>query len=201
MKLYYGPSSPYVRMARIAAMAKGISDGIELVNARTEHANYEELNFLNKVPALVTNGGEVLIESRLICQYLDGLADAPRLYPLEAAARWHTLQREALIHGVLDAVILRFNEARRAEGERSKWWDERQQKKIDLGLARIESNIAAYTAPNTILPISLGCLIDFMEHPDWALVYYNWRPDFPGIAEWFEAFAITSLMKETETIG
>jgi glutathione S-transferase len=96
-------------MARITAMAKGIADRIEFVNARTEQAEYETLNPLNKVPALVTDDGEVLIESRLICQYLDGLAGEPRLYPVEPAARRRVLQREALIHGVLDAVILRFN--------------------------------------------------------------------------------------------
>jgi glutathione S-transferase len=188
-------------MARITAMAKGIADRIEFVNARTEQAEYETLNPLNKVPALVTDDGEVLIESRLICQYLDGLAGEPRLYPVEPAARRRVLQREALIHGVLDAVILRFNEARRAEGERSQWWDERQQRKIDLGLARIETDIAAYTIPDTILVVLLGCLIDFIDHSDWALMSYNWRPTYPNLAAWFEVFSDSPLMTETETIA
>lgn len=201
MKLYYGPFSPYVRMVRMTAMAKGITDRIELVDARAEGADYESLTPLNKVPALVTDEGEVLIESRLICQYLDGLGSGPRLYPAEAAARRRVLQDEALIHGILDAVILRFNEARRPEEERSAWWDQRQSRKIDLGLRRIEADIAAYTDPGSILPLLLGCLMGFMDNPQWALAPYDWRPGHPGLARWYGEFSRSPLMTETETIA
>lgn len=201
MKLYYGPFSPYVRMVRMTAMAKGLDDAIELVDARAQAAEYERLNPLNKVPALVTDLGEVLIESRLICLYLDGLGGAPRLYPADPASRRRVQQGEALVHGILDAVILRFNEARRTDGAPSPWWDGRQRRKIELGLARIEAEIAQFTAPGTVLPLALGCLIDFIDRPDWVLVDYGWRPAHPGIARWFEGFAATPLMTATETIA
>ncbi|MEE9194370.1 MAG: glutathione S-transferase N-terminal domain-containing protein, partial [Alphaproteobacteria bacterium] len=71
MKLYYSPTSPYVRMVRVAALEKGVDGRMELIDARGEGNDTEDKNPLNKVPTLVTDDGETLIESRLICRYLD----------------------------------------------------------------------------------------------------------------------------------
>lgn len=201
MKLYYGPNSPYVRMARATALARGIAARIELVNARAPESGFERLNPLNKVPALVTDEGEVLIESRLICRYLDRVAGAPGLYPEDGAALRGTLTREAVVHGVLDAAILRFNEARRPTPERSPAWDARQERKIRLGLDAAEADLAGYTREGTIIPLMLGCAVDFIDHPDWSLVGYDWRKARPGLAAWFAAFSRSPLMVETATIG
>lgn len=198
MKLYYGPASPYVRMVRATALAKGLSERIDLVDARADGAAYEAINPLNKMPALATDDGEVLIESRLICQYLDGLGGGPRLYPSDEGPLRRILQRQAIVHGVLDAAILRFNEARRPESQRSPRWDVRQKRKIDLGLASIEAECAAYTAPDTILPIMLGCLLGFIDRAEISLVPYGWREPCPALAAWFDAFSATPLMAQTE---
>lgn len=201
MRLYYGPASPYVRMVRATAMAKGLDDRIEVVNARAEPEAYESITPLNKVPALITDAGEVLIESKLICQYLDDLGGPPRLYPEEAAALRRVLQRQAVIQGVLDAAILRFNEARREAHQRSQWWDTRQERKVARGLDRIEAECDAYTAPDTVLPIVLGCAIGFIDRPDIALVDYDWRTGHPRMAAWFEEFSASPLMTETDPMG
>ena len=202
MKLYYGPFSPYVRMVRAVAEARGLSSRIELVDARAQGAAYEAVNPLNKVPALLTDDGEVLIESRLICRYLDEMADGPGLYPdpADGSALRHVLQQEALIHGVLDAAILRFNEERREEAERSSWWIGRQDGKIGRGLALMERESTAFCREGTVIPIVLGCLLGFVDRPDWALVTYDWRPDHPRLAAWFDRFAATPVMTETESV-
>ena len=59
------------------------------------------------MPTLVTDAGEVLIESRLICEYIDSLAGGPQLYPKDPAARRKVLQQEAVVHGVMDACVAR----------------------------------------------------------------------------------------------
>ncbi|HSR56406.1 MAG TPA: glutathione S-transferase family protein [Alphaproteobacteria bacterium] len=194
MKLYYAPTSPYVRMVRVAALEKGVDGQIELVDARAEGNDTEEKNPLNKVPAAVTDDGEVLIESRLICQYVDGLAGGPELYPSDPAARRRVLQQEALIHGVLDAAVLRRMETRREEGKQSPWWDERQKRKITLGLAQIERDLDAITGAPTIAPITLGCALAFMDR---ILPDTDWRADHPKLAAWFEAYAKTPHMQAT----
>jgi glutathione S-transferase len=192
MKLYQSPTSPYVRMARATAALKGIADQIELVNARADQDAYEMLNPLNKVPCLVTDDGEVLIESRLICQYLDSLT-GESLY-LDGAARRKVLQREAIVHGILDAVVAQRMDTRKTDSTPSPWWQERQQRKIDIGLRRIESELPAYTDTETILPILLCCMCHFMDR----VSDFDWRKNHPGLAKWYEAYSREPHMAATE---
>lgn len=198
MKLYFAPTSPYVRMVRIAALEKGVNDRIELVDARGEGNDTEARNPLNKVPTFVTDDGEVLIESKLICQYIDSLAGGPQLYPKDEATRRRVLQFEAVIHGVMDAAVLRRMETRREEGKLSPWWDERQQRKVVLGLAQIERDLDAMVAEPNIVPITLGCTLSFMDR---ILPDTDWRADHPKLAAWFADFDQTPHMKETAPPG
>ncbi len=192
MKLYQSPTSPYVRMARATAILKGIADQIELLDARADQDAYEILNPLNKVPCLVTDNGEVLIESRLICQYLDELAGAS-LY-LDGAARRKVLQREAIVHGILDAVVAQRMDTRKTDSTPSQWWQERQQRKIDIGLRQIERELAAYTDTATIVPILLCCMCHFTDR----VTDLDWRKDYPGLAKWYEAYRNEPHMAATE---
>jgi glutathione S-transferase len=194
MKLYFAPTSPYVRMVRVAALEKGVADRIELVDARAEGNDTEDKNPLNKVPAFVTDDGEVLIESKLICQYIDSLAGGPELYPSDAAARRRVLQHEAVIHGVMDAAVLRRMETRREDGKFSPWWDERQKRKITLGLAQIDRDLDDMVGGDTIVPITLGCTLSFIDR---ILPDTDWRADHPRIAAWFEKYDKTPHMQAT----
>ncbi|MDX1486087.1 MAG: glutathione S-transferase C-terminal domain-containing protein, partial [Alphaproteobacteria bacterium] len=101
---------------------------------------------------------------------------------------------EALIHGVLDAAVLRRMETRREDGTQSEWWDQRQKRKIALGLRRIEEELAAVTAAPTIAPITLGCALAFMDR---ILPDTDWRADHPNLARWFEAYNATPHMTAT----
>ena len=194
MKLYYAPTSPYVRMVLIAALEKGVDGQIELIDARAEGNDTEDKNPLNKVPTLITDGGETLIESRLICQYVDSLAPEPKLYPAAADARRQVLQFEALIHGVLDAIVLRRMETRREDGTQSAWWIERQKRKISLGLNRLEADVEAITAAPTIAPIALGCMVSFLDR---VFAHTDWRAGHPRLAAWYESFKDTPSMAAT----
>ena len=195
MKLYQSPTSPFVRIVRGCALAKGLEDKIEL-HDRTDDG-IETINPLNKVPALVTDDGETLIESRLICQYLDGLGVGPKLYSDDSATRRRILQREAIIQGMMDAVVLRRMETRR-ETERSAWWETRQQRKIDHVLALIEADVDGFTAKGTILPIVLGCALDFMDKHADAVKELDWRTGHPRLANWFDTYRTGPEMTGTQ---
>ncbi|MQA65082.1 MAG: glutathione S-transferase [Alphaproteobacteria bacterium] len=192
MKLYQIPGSPFVRIAKATAYLKGLTGRLELIN-RTD-AGIQTQNPLNKVPTLVTNDGETLIESRLIAQYLDEIGGGARLYPSNSKARRAVLQREAVVLGVLDAAVLRKMEMRRPEAQRSEQWDERQRLKIQHGLDLIEAHIQEYTDTSTIIPVELGCLLGYLDRdfPD-----YDWRTGRIGLPRWWETYRACPAMVET----
>src|SRR3546814_19295623 len=83
MKLYYSPSSPYVRKVSIVALETGLDGRIERIPAATTPVAPNEAvataNPLAKVPTLVTDAGEMLFDSRVICEYLDSLHPGPQI--------------------------------------------------------------------------------------------------------------------------
>lgn len=200
MKLYYSPTSPFVRIVRMAALEKGVMDRIELVPARGPGSELDTLNPLDKIPTFVTDDGETLIESRLIAQYIDGLG-TPRLYPADPAQLRHVLQQEAVILGIMDAVVLRRQETRREDSEQSEWWIGRQMSKIERGLAKIEDEIDDFTGSDTIVPIELCCALEFMDRLRGDVPEFAWRPGHPKIAAWHESYSETAAAAASRPSG
>ncbi len=70
MKLYGNAASPFVRKALIIAHELGIKlEVVKTIPAGNEE--FRRINPLGKVPALVLDDGSVLIDSPVICEYLN----------------------------------------------------------------------------------------------------------------------------------
>jgi len=190
MKLYHSPTSPFVRIVLIAAREKGVIDQIEFIPARAPGTELDGINPLDKIPTLITDDGETLIESRLIALYIDGLGTR-RLYPTNPAEWRRVLQQEAIVLGVMDAVVLRRQETRREDSEQSAWWIGRQMSKIERGLDKIENEIDSFTGNDTIVPIELCCALEFMDRLQGTIPELGWRPQYPKIAAWHAAYRET----------
>lgn len=197
MKLYQSPTSPYVRKVLAIAIEKGLESKIEKLPAREPGMHLDKLNPLDKIPTLVTDDGEVIIESALICQYLDELGGGGRkLYPPSGKERRRMLQLEAIGHGVLDAGVLCRMEGRFHKPEQqSAEWLERQHKKIKRGYAMMEQALGEIGGAVTPAHITFGVTIHFLERND---TYPGWRQDFPKLATWYDAFARTPCMVATD---
>ena len=195
MKLYNTPTSPFGRKVLITAIEKGLDKKIEVLPARTPEAELHKKNPLNKLPVLVTDDGEVLIESSLICEYLDEIGSGPKLFPTESTARRKIVQAQAVAQGVLDAVVLLRMEDRRKPEERSGDWIQRQQQKIDLGLPALEALLA--TLPNTLTAahITFACCLWFMDKHK---VSGDWRKTAPKLGAWYDTFKARPSLVATE---
>ncbi|MFN4282908.1 MAG: glutathione S-transferase family protein [Alphaproteobacteria bacterium] len=196
MKLYYSPSSPYVRMVHAVAILKGLDDKVEKMPARDPGMDLDKRNPLNKVPTLLTDEGETLIESKLICQYLDEIGQGPALYGHDSTMRRRVLQQEALGHGVLDAAVLcRMEERMRKPEMRSAEWLERQTKKLDAGFAAIEE-IVGRLGPSVGIPhITYVCALFFIEQHK---IFPGWREKFPKLAAWYDKTRQDKTLAATE---
>src|ERR1700691_6047162 len=119
MKLHWSPRSPFVRKVMIVAHERGVVDRIACVRTiaatAKPHAELMQDNPLSKIPTLTLDDGTVLYDSPVICEYLDALDGAPKLFPKEPKARMIALRRQALGDGFLDLLVLLRDERMRAQ--------------------------------------------------------------------------------------
>ena len=78
MRLYYSPTSPYVRKVMVLLHETGMLDQVELISVGGTPVDTGTLplalNPLGKIPALERADGPALHDSRVICRYHDTLA-------------------------------------------------------------------------------------------------------------------------------
>lgn len=199
LKLYYSPTSPYVRKVMILAQEGGLLGQIETVKAATAPGSPDPAikahNPLGKIPCLVRDDGPAIFDSPVICQYLASLVPGQTFYP-EGASRWTALTLEALGDGILDAAILCVYEVRmRPEAIRHQPWVDAQRAKIVAALDALEAQWLAHLAgPLDIGAISIAVALGYIDlrHAD-----LNWREGRPGLAAWHAAFAERDSYKAT----
>jgi len=189
MKLFYSPASPYARKVRALAIEAGLDEAIELVSAMPLEAGdpLHLVNPLGRVPALVCEDGFLLVDSPVICEYLDSLQSS-HLYPT-GRSRWVALRLQALGDGIMDSAVPWRQELLRPESQRSAEWLQRRQTQVVSTLAFLDSDPSALE-PWTIGSLTVACAWDYLifrfpEH-DWAGRFrslHRWRQslDRPGL--------------------
>lgn len=198
MKILFSPFSPYVRKCLVTAHELGLGDRVQLLpsNAHPVQRDREIIvnNPLGKVPTFFTDDGQVLYDSRVICEYLNALGNGS-LFPAEAAQRWTTLTEQALGDGILDAALLaRYEGAMRPEPLRWADWSAGQIDKIRTGVAAIDARADGFGARVDIGTITFGCVLGYLDlrFPD-----LDWRAGNGRAAQWFERFNARPSMQAT----
>jgi len=121
MKLYVSYTSPYARLARILIEEKGLTDRVEIVEAKTRTLGspYYQINPSGRVPYLVDDAGVGMEDSQLICSYLDSLDGKPRFHHLLGEPDWAYRRLEASARSMCDGISVWAREMQRPESERS----------------------------------------------------------------------------------
>jgi glutathione S-transferase len=200
MKLYYSATSPFVRKVSVFAIEAGLAERLERIPTNPWVADKALLadNPLSKIPALVTDDGLVLYDSRVICEYLDTLHREPRLIPEEGLARWRALRLQALGDGIMDAAVLRFLERKRPPAQQSPDWDLSQELAVSRALDWLETQVADWPPIVTIGEITIGCALGYL---DFRFGDEPWRDEHPDLAHWFSDFAARASMQQTLPVG
>ena len=94
-------------------------------------------NPLEKLPVLILKTGESVYESRFILEYLEAKYPDPPLLPPGIDEQLAARQVEVLADGICDACVLLFWERHRPAEQQSQEWINRQQRKVDGGLAAL----------------------------------------------------------------
>ena len=199
MKLFWSSRSPFVRKAMVCAHELGIADRIEkistLVSSSSVNAEMLRVNPLGRIPALVTERGEVLYDSVVICEYLDAVHGRRRLFPSDATHRWNALRRHALADGMLEILVLWRSELGRVPPQQSADVLAAFERKIESALDAAEHEHAALeNADVDIGHITLGVALGYL---DFRYTAFDWRRAHPRLAGWFQIFGARASMQAT----
>jgi glutathione S-transferase len=194
LKLRHSTTSPFVRKVLVAAIETGQDSDIERVKTVTSDPALGTDNPLQKIPAMSTDDGTMLIGSALICEYLDHRAGG-KLIPTPGPKRWAVLKRQALCDGILDAAILRRYEMQRPETLRSAEWDQRQKLKVDQSLAALERDAASFGDAVDLGTLTAAIMLDYL---DFRFAAEAWRDSHPRLAQWHKTFAPRHSLQSTQ---
>lgn len=200
MKLFWSSRSPFARKVTVTAHEAGLFDQLELIPAVvspwTPNLELRPLNPLIQLPVLITDSGDTLFDSTVICEYLDHHHAGPPLFPPAGPARWEALRQQVIADGLLEVGLLLRIENRRKPENRDAPFLEALQTKFLAVLDRLENEAAALTvAPFGIAQIATGCALSYL---DFRFKDVEWRKTRPALAAWHAGFTSRDSAKATE---
>ena len=182
MKLHYAGASPFVRKVMVCAIIRGLDGRID--------------NPLSRVPAMVTESGDTLYDSTVICEYLDTLGDAAPLVPPAGAARIASLKWQALGDGIMDAAVARRMQAALPQDEGRVAFGTRQAAVVGRALDVLEHT--DLSGPLEIGRITIGCALGYL---DFRFAHEDWKTARPKLAAWWADVSTRPGFAETTPVG
>ncbi|MEW6281707.1 MAG: glutathione S-transferase N-terminal domain-containing protein [Candidatus Eremiobacterota bacterium] len=180
MKLYFSHTSPYARKVRAVAIEHGLS--LDLEEAFPLEDTLYPINPLGRIPALVTDDGTLLVDSPVICEFLDHLGGGG-LFPPPGPARWEALRRQALGDGLMDSAVPWRQELMRPEAQRSHGWTQRRRRQIETTLEYLQNlDLGAVD----IGSLAVACGVDYLR---FRFPEEPWAERFPALFRWFDRFS------------
>jgi glutathione S-transferase len=150
------------------------------------------------VPTLITDDCQHIYDSPVICEYLDGVGAAPKLFPAAGPARWKALTQEALADGILDATQPRRREIALPQDEGRKGYIALQQGKVARALDEFEKQADSLGNLDTIGEITLGCALGYL---DFRYPNEPWRPGHPKLEAWYAKVVKLPPLADTMPVG
>jgi glutathione S-transferase len=197
MKLYHSSNSPYARKVRVLIIERNLGDKVEVVAVDTSDTNgpLSKINPLGKVPVLETKDDGIVLDSLVICEYLDG-------YTKSASSPGKVMDIHekcfiAIGNGMLDVGYAARMESQRPENLKWQTWKDKLFGKINRTLDYLES--IAHTIPSeaTIGAIGLACALEWLQfrHPDG-----DWLSHRPKLSKWAVTFGQRPSMVDTRPV-
>lgn len=201
MKLLYQTHSPFARKALVFAHEAGLADRVEVIHHETSPTARNEtvfaLNPLGKVPVLITDEGEAVFDSGVICQYLDGLHGGAPLIPADPARRIAALRLQAVADGLSEAgILVRWETSRRPPELRYPALGEGHLAKVAAGCAFLEASFEPRETPG-LAEVAIATALSWLEFR----AVYAFRPACPRLTAWYDAFGQRSSMRATALEG
>jgi len=200
MKLWYAAASPFVRTVLIFAHETVIIDQLKLVDAAVTplvpHEGILNDNPLGKIPTLVLDDGQSIFDSRVICEYLDGVHGGEKMLPASGADRINVQVAQSIGIGIMDAAVgIRYEQAYRPEEKQWDKWMDGQFHKITKALDVLETWRGGRIQDMHIGSITIAAALGYLDFRHSQL---NWREGRPVLTQMYETFSKRTSMMETD---
>ncbi|MEW5249804.1 glutathione S-transferase [Microbulbifer discodermiae] len=174
MKLFYTNASPYARSVRIVLREYGLEERVgETISHPFDDApEFLASNPLGKVPCLTLDDGQAIVDSEVICAYLDRVMGSGRLGGI-LESDWALRTYYGVCSGLIDTlVLLRQEKVREQQELRSDFWWQRYQNAISRTLDYLNRHSQRLGDTLSLAHINLACALDYLNfrHPE-----INWR--------------------------
>lgn len=176
--------SPFVRRVAISLRVLGFDYQHDTKSVFGDFDAMRQVNPLGRIPSLTLDGGETLIDSVAILDWLDQKVGPQRaLLPMSGAARQEALQRIALASGVIDKCGAAAYE-RIIRPQRYRWpeWIERCRLQAAGALAALARLDWPDSAPLDQAQISAGCALRYVRLVDPDLLPAGRHPTLDALS-------------------
>jgi glutathione S-transferase len=163
MKIFYSVNSPYSTKVRMAALFAGLAPEEIAVDTNADPAELLAANPLGKIPALQTDDGLGVYDSRAIMNYIDRQTRGS-LYPRNAVKRTEVDILEATADGICDSLLSIVYERRmRPEEKVYQPWIDRQWQKVERALDHLEANMPRLGKKPNAGHFALAAMLRYIE--------------------------------------
>lgn len=188
MKLFYSQFSPFTRKVLITAQITGHFKDIETIDTMSSGTfklseDYYRSNPLLKIPALQITTDNAIIDSKIICEYLNVNSKQDSIYPKNQDQYFFQKKIEAIADGATDATVLRRYESLRPANLFSQDYDDKQKLKVDNSLNYLENQTYALNNLHLIGEISVMCMLSYL---DLRFPNEDWRTTRPNLSKWYQ---------------
>ena len=159
--LYNGPNSPFGRKTKITAIILEIP--IEEKIIKIQEAEFiDNFNPLRKIPTLVTDNNQTIIDSDNICLYFDKISNKESIYGTKNY--WQVMSTISIANGLMESVLERKTELIRPSNEQSKSFIKKQEVRIFRTINWLEKNWNNFENNKISMDqISVACALEYTK--------------------------------------
>jgi len=191
LTLYNGPNSPFGRKTKITAIVLEIP--IEEKIIKIQEAEFiDNFNPLRKIPTLVIDNNQTIIDSDNICLYFDKISNKETIYIPKNY--WQVMSIISIANGLMEAVLERKTELIRPSNEQSKNFIKKQEIRVFRTIDWLEKNWNNFENNKiSIDQISIACALEYTKFR----FTDTWVNNCKNLNTWLEEFNKNSFMQLT----
>ena len=189
--LYNGPNSPFGRKTKIVALIHDIPIEEKIIKVQ-ESEFLDTFNPLRKIPTLVINENQTIVDSDNICLYFDSISQKKALF--DQKNYWEIMTIISLANGLMEAGLERRMEIIRPSNEQSKSFIDKQEIRIFRTIKWLENQWKRYAIDHLSMDqIAVACALEYTKFR----FTDKWTKDCVILDKWLKIFNQKDFMKNT----